>query len=205
MSVDGILPNGLLAIVHFGLILIVPLVSPIITFIALSEQTVFQGNIYANPLTLRDFYSTNRLNPWWDNTPYLSTAAYIHLYVIFYLILAYTEVLSFYLTGYDNNGKFNVVYTLPKRFILISFLLSLCFFLYLYFAMLWFALVWAVLAAIFNPSVFLPYTAAALTLIGTFTAKYVGFEKKVSGMKKDIEIVIQEKLNSMFHKSVEKV
>jgi hypothetical protein len=41
VSVDGILPNVLLAIVHFALILIVPLVSPIVTYLALCEQTVF--------------------------------------------------------------------------------------------------------------------------------------------------------------------
>jgi hypothetical protein len=80
------------------------------------------------------------------------------------------------LTGYDNNGKFNVLYTVPKRFIMLSFYFALGFFLYLYISLLWFALVWAVLAAIFNPSVFLPYTAAALTLIGTFTAKYVSMK-----------------------------
>lgn len=45
-------------------------------------------------------------------------------------------------------------------------------FCFLYFSILWFALVWAVLACIFNPSVYLPYSAAALTLFATVTAKY---------------------------------
>jgi hypothetical protein len=42
--------------------------------------------------------------------------------------------------------------------------------------MLCLALVWAVLAAILNPSVNLPYAAAAVTLIGTIGAKYVKFK-----------------------------
>ena len=79
---------------------------------------------------------------------------------------------SFYLAGYDNNGKFNVKFTLMKKFFMYSFYLSLCFFLLLYFSMLWFALVWAILASIFNPSVYLPYSAAALTLVATVTSKY---------------------------------
>jgi len=36
--------------------------------------------------------------------------------------------------------------------------------------MLWFALVWGILAAIINPAVFLPYTAAAITLVTTISS-----------------------------------
>jgi len=39
MAVDGIVPNAALALVHFILILIVPIVTPIITFLALCEMT----------------------------------------------------------------------------------------------------------------------------------------------------------------------
>ena len=64
-----------------------------------------------------DFYSTNRLDPWWYNTPGLDIIAYIHISVGVYLVFAYLEVFSFYLTGYDNQGKFPVTYTFPKRFV----------------------------------------------------------------------------------------
>ena len=43
LSVDGILPNALLAVVHFIQILIIPIISPIIFFLALCEMTTFQG------------------------------------------------------------------------------------------------------------------------------------------------------------------
>ncbi len=91
-------------------------------------------------------------------------------------------MLSFYLTGYDNNGKYPVKYSMSKRIIMISFYVTVGFFLFIYVAMLWFALVWALLAAILNPSVFLPYTAAALTLIATFTAKFVYYKTKFEGL-----------------------
>jgi len=94
------------------------------------------------------------------------------LYVIAYMVLAILELTSYYLTGYDNNGKFNVKFTLVKKFSMYSFYISICVFLFMYFSMLWFALVWAVLAAIFNPSVYLPYSAAAITFMATVTAKY---------------------------------
>jgi hypothetical protein len=88
------------------------------------------------------------------------------------MIFALLELVSYYLTGYDNHGKFTVRYTFMKRVLLLTFYFLLLFFLLAYFSMLWFALVWAVLASIFNPSVYLPYSAAALTLMATVTSKY---------------------------------
>jgi hypothetical protein len=40
-SVDGFLPNFVLSLINFIMIIIVPLVSPVITFLALSEMTTF--------------------------------------------------------------------------------------------------------------------------------------------------------------------
>jgi hypothetical protein len=172
VSVDGILPNALLAVIHFIQIIIIPIISPIIFFLALCEMTTFQGDVFARSVTFFDFYTTNRLSPWWQTTPYITEVAWIHLYVIVYMIFALVELVSFYLAGYDNNGKFNVKFTLLKKFFMYSFYMSLCFFLLLYFSMLWFVLVWAILASIFNPSVYLPYSAAALTLAVTVTSGY---------------------------------
>ena len=132
--------------------------------------------MYGRSSTFYDFYTTNRLDPWWNNVPYFSTAAYIHIYVIFYLFFAYVELLSFYLTGLENNGKFPVFYTGVKRFFMIAFYILIGIFLFLYVAMLVFAVVWALLAAILNPSVFLPYTAGALAVLGTLTAKFVFYK-----------------------------
>jgi len=182
MGVDGLVPNAALALAHFILILIVPFITPVITFLALCEMTTLQGDVYAKPVTFFDFYSTNRLDPWWSKTPYLTEVAYLHIYVLVYLFFAYIEVFSFYLTGYDNQGKFTVQYTKVKRFFMIAFYVAIGIFLFLYVAMLWFTLVWAILAAIFNPSVFLPYTAAALTLVGTITAKLVQAKDKLESV-----------------------
>ena len=187
MSVDGFIPNATLAIVHFILILVVPVFTPVITFLAIAEMTKLQGDVYARPISFYDFYSTNRLDPWWVTTPYIDIAAYIHIYVLVYLFFAYVELLSFYLTGLDNQGKFPVQYTWVKRFFMLSFYLSILVFLFLYLAMLVFALVWAVLAAILNPSVFLPYTTAALTLIATCTSKYVYFKTKLMNLRKNFD------------------
>ena len=158
--------------VHFIQILIIPIISPIIFFLALCEMTTLQGNVFARPVTFFDFYTTNRLDPWWYSTPYIKEIAWVHLYVIVYMIFAYVELVSFYMTGYDNMGKFKVKFTRLKKLFTYSFYVSLAFFLLLYFSMLCFALVWATLAGIFNPSVYLPYSAAALTLVATVTSKY---------------------------------
>jgi len=69
---------------------------------ALSEITTFQGNVFARPVVFRDFYNVNRLDPWWNHLPFIKEAALAHIYVIFYLIFAVIEVISFYLTGLEN-------------------------------------------------------------------------------------------------------
>ena len=102
MSLDGLIPNALLAIVHFILILVIPIATPCISFLSISNMTTLQGDVYGVPTHFKDFFNVNRLNPWWDSTPYIPIFGYINLYVGVYLFFAYSELLSFYLTGYDN-------------------------------------------------------------------------------------------------------
>jgi hypothetical protein len=64
--------------------------------------------------------------------------------------------------------------------------------------MLWFALVWAILASIFNPSVYLPYSAAALALVVTVTSKYQMIQSRLGALKKELERVIVEKMGQSF-------
>lgn len=86
-----------------------------------------------------------------------------------------------------------------------GFYIAIGIFLFLYVAMLWFTLVWVLLAAILNPSVFLPYTAAALTLVATFTAKFLYFQTKFDDTVKSLQGIVKEKIGSAFQKSLEKV
>ena len=123
-----------------------------------------------------DFYQTNRMSPWWDNTPHIDIFGYIHIYVLVYLVLAFIELISYYLTGFKNNGRFPIRYTWTKKILMGSFYVCIGIFLILYFAMFWFILVWAILAAILNPSKYLPYAAAALTLFTTIGVKIVMYK-----------------------------
>ena len=91
-----------------------------------------------------------------------------------------------------------MVYTRVKFFFVWSFYISIGIFLFLYLAMLWFALVWALLAAVLNPSVFLPYTAAAITLIAAFSTKYVYYQTKYENLNKNFNLIIMEKLGTLF-------
>ena len=63
--------------------------------------------------------------------------------------------------------------------------------------MLVFALVWAVLAAILNPSRLLPYTAAALILIGTVTAKLLFYKLKYEMTMSRFEKIVTDKLGTI--------
>ena len=143
----------------------------------------------------------NRLDPWWNRTPYVTIVEYIHIYALVYLVFAYIEVLSFYLTGYENNGKFPVKYSILKKYFMYAFYSTLGIFLFLYIAMLWFVIVWALLAAILNPSVFLPYTAAALALIGTISARLIFYRVKYTDLINTFGKVIEEKIGGAFQKS----
>ena len=153
-------------------------------------MTTLQQSIYALPLKFTEFFNVNRLDPWWDRTPDITIIEYIHIYAIVYLVFAYIEVLSFYLTGYDNNGKFPVKYSSAKKYFMFAFYLTLGVFLFIYVAMAWFVIVWALLAAILNPSVFLPYTAAALALLGTISAKLIFYRTKFEDLTKNFTQLI---------------
>lgn len=52
LRTDGLIPNVLVAIIHFLLILIVPLISPFIAFYALILIPTFQGDVFAKILTI---------------------------------------------------------------------------------------------------------------------------------------------------------
>jgi hypothetical protein len=67
---------------------------------------------------------------------------------------------------------------------MIGYYVLLGIFLFYYFAMGWFCLTWCILAAVLNPSRFLPYTAAALALIGVFTAKAAFYKLKYTNTLK---------------------
>jgi hypothetical protein len=153
-------------------------------------MTTLQGNVYQKPASYMEFFDTNRMDPWWVRTPHVTLVNNIQIYTIFYLIFAYTEVLSYYLTGYDNNGKFPVKYSRAKQYFMYAFYSTLALYLFLYLAMVFFVIVWALLAAILNPSVFLPYTAAALALLGTFSAKLLHYKAKFESMKQELLQVI---------------
>jgi hypothetical protein len=133
---DGLIPNVILAVLHFALILIVPILSPFIAFQALILIPTFQGDVFAKILTVKDFFMVNRMQPWWDNVPNVDIVLYIHIYVLVYLFFAYLEIFAYYLTGYYNNGKYAIKYSFMRRLIMLNFYIGIGFFLFLYLMML---------------------------------------------------------------------
>ncbi|TNV88226.1 hypothetical protein FGO68_gene17400 [Halteria grandinella] len=205
IAIDGIIPNTILPIVHFCLILIVPLVSPFISFYALTLLTTLQGEVFQTPTSIFDFYYVNKLDPWWDNVPSVTLVLYIHIYVLAYLVFAYAEVFSYYLTGYQNNGKFAIMYTPARSVIMYGFYVGIFIYLFLYLLMAFFAVQWGILGAIFNPTVLLPYSAAILTFVATVGAKFAYYKAKVENLQNELENVIKEKLGTLLIKSLEKI
>jgi hypothetical protein len=71
MSVDGIVPNLILTVVHYALIVAIPFSMPVISFLCLSEQTRLQQDVYKRQIDFMEFFYTNRLDPWWNEVPNL--------------------------------------------------------------------------------------------------------------------------------------
>ena len=88
-----------MTVVHFLIILIVPFLTPVISFLAISTMTYLQEDIYAHPVYFFDFYMANRLDPWWKNIPHLDIFLYVQIIVLVYIVVALVELVSFYLTG----------------------------------------------------------------------------------------------------------
>lgn len=119
------------------------------------------------------------MDPWWNNVPDFRLVTEIHAFVLVYLFFAYAEIIAYYLNGYYNNGKYAIMYTWPRRFIMIGFYVSVGFFLFLYLLYIFLAVQWCVLGAVFNPTVILPYAAAILAFIATVGAKIKFYKTKL--------------------------
>ena len=120
---------------------------------------------------------------------------YSDIIVFVYLLFAFVELLSYYLTGTINNGRFPVKYSLRKKIVSSTFLILIGIFMFLYFAMFWFVLVWAILAAVINPLRFLPYAAAAVTLFTTITVKFVYYRSLYQKYIRNFDKIITDRIN----------
>ena len=67
------------------------------------------------------------------------------------------------------------------------------------------AVVWSILGAIMNPAKFLPYAAAAVTLMVFIRAKYNNIQAFQDQIYKKLDEVIQKKFMAKLEKTLEKV
>ena len=139
------------------------------------------------------------MEPWWETTPHLDIFMYIHFYVVVYLVFAFIELVSYYLTGFNNNGRFPISYTLPKKILMSCYLVCLIIFFVLYYGMIWFILVWALIAAILNPSTYLPYGVAAMTFFATISTKLLIYQLKYEQVYKKYDKIITKKLDEVIN------
>ena len=143
---------------------------------------------------MEDFYNTDRMNPWWESLPYIEVFEYTHIFVLFYVVVAFCELISYYLTGFKNNGRFPIITSIPKKMLTTAFYFCIGVFFTFYFAMFWFILVWVILAAVLNPSKYLPYATAALTLFTTIGLKIVSYKLKYKNIFKKFEVIVTNRL-----------
>jgi len=96
---------------------------------------------------------------------------YIHIYVLLYLFVVFLELISFYITGFNNNGRFPTRLSFLRKALTTFLNIILAIFLFMYYAMFWLIMTWSLLGAILNPSKFLPYATSVLTLFAVISAK----------------------------------
>jgi hypothetical protein len=106
-----------------------------------------------------------------------------------YFIIGLTELISYYAVGYENNGKFLIKRSRPKKIIQYSFYFFIGVFALIYMMYIVFVLVWWILGAVMNPSKYLPYASASATLIIFIKVKLNrldSFEKYIVGKADEI-------------------
>jgi len=142
--------------------------------------------------------------PWWLEIPDIRYYFYANCLTAFYFLVAFIELISYYATGYDNNGKYLIKRSKMRVVLFVFFFGCLGIFLVVYSIVIVLVIVWAILGAVMNPSIFLPYAAAAGTLMAVVGAKLAnveGFHKKI---KIKVDNLIKEKIEGNLKKSMEK-
>jgi hypothetical protein len=153
-----------------------------LAYMIISEQTLLQKDIYGVEYGVFHFMFANTKEPWWYNIPGIRIYFYMMSLPAFYCFVAFIELLSYYATGYDNNGKYLIKRSKLKKTLFTTFFACLGAFLVVYSIFLVLVMVWAILGAVMNPSIFLPYAAAAGTLLIFVKMKFsyvTSFHKKI--------------------------
>ena len=171
-SVDAMLPNLLILVMHFALICIG--IAPMVFIFAFvtGEISQIQSEVGA-----RTFEWTALIIPdskhFWITENVSSTATILLLvFVCIYYIAALFELISYYCTCFENFGRFEVHETRPKFFQRIVYWAFLFILFGAYAPYIIIVLSWCILGAILNPAKFLPYATMALAFSYYIYAKY---------------------------------
>ena len=87
------------------------------------------------------------------------------------------ELISFYLSGFEDSGRYETRYTRPKKILTSALWLLFLVYMAIYNAYLILVLVWCMLGAILNPQKFLPAATGTLTFVVFVVARYTQLKK----------------------------
>ena len=188
-SSEGVITNLLVVIVHFILLVGVPLLIFLaLTWSLLQIKTIDQ-DINKVVFNFLDIFNASSFDFWLNNM-----SGILIFYIMgglcgMFFVSGLIELLSFYATGPRDTGKYVVQKSWIKWFTTILFWVMLLLFIGLYTAYISVILVWCILGAVLNPQKFLPMAVGAVVIIAFAIILYSKLKNINKGLKKWLEIV----------------
>lgn len=181
----GLITCLLIVLVHFAIILGIPVLYLLAITRSLLQIGVINQDIYAQVYTINNIFEPSSYDFWYNSL----NGQIIFLVLLsltgFFFLTGLIELICHYATGARDTGKFVVTRTCPRWVTTIAFYISMAIFMVLYTAYLSMILVWAILGAILNPAKFLP-TAAGSAVFIAFTAFIFSKMKMIEKTLKDV-------------------
>ena len=183
-SSEGVITNLLVVIIHFILLVGVPLLIFIAVTWSLIQINTINSDIHAVVFNFFDIFYPSTYDFWLNDL-----SGILIFYVLsglcgMFFLSGLLELLSFYATGPRDTGKYIVQKSWIKWFTTILFWVFLLLFIGIYTAYISVILVWCILGAVLNPQKFLPMAVGAVVIIVFAILLYTQIKNVNKGLEK---------------------
>ena len=203
-SSEGVITNLLVVIVHFILLVGVPLLIFLALTWSLIQINTINSDIYAMVFNFLDIFNASSFEFWLTNM-----SGILLFYVMgglcgMFFLSGLLELLSFYATGPRDTGKYIVQKSWIKWFTTILFWVLLLLFIGLYTAYISVILVWCILGAVLNPQKFLPMAVGAVVIIVFAVILYTQLKHVNKGLEKMVGESVDAELKMSLMETIRK-
>ena len=203
-SSEGVITNLLVVIIHFILLVGVPLLIFLALTWSLIQINTINQDIYAMVFNFLDIFNASTYEFWLDDV-----SGILLFYIMgglcgMFFLSGLIELLSFYATGPRDTGKYIVQKSWFKWFTTILFWVMLLLFIGLYTAYISVILVWCILGAVLNPQKFLPMAVGAVVIIAFAVLLYTQLKNINKGLEKMVGDSVDGELKMSLMETIRK-